>query len=421
MSNNRKIEILKTLRNEELMYGMLFSGIVISFLFWPLLNSICSMALFVYWLFFSKKEFSFSSGKSRWTILFCLLYLLVITGTFYTGNMHEAVFKLQQKSALLIFPVVMGTSSAITPAVYRRTFSVFTWSTFLACLYCIIHGIYIFLQHGTTVQLSGYPMVILKDMSPFILALCCLLSLMYVFQHVYLAKTHKEPLSPLYGYISIAIFLFFFLFLLGNRNILICMCGVFIFFCFRLIPKMHYRLTLLTGLVILLILTINFNPYFNRQWNDLVDFSKENTIQLDEDSTLGRDWGGKTIRLAIWDCSMDIIQKHWLTGVGTGDVQDELQQAYEKRKFYFASRYNRYNAHNQYLQETLASGLPGLIIFTCSIFLPLYHNIIRKKNTLYTLFLLSFAFICITESILEISKGVIWYSFFNALFIFRKS
>jgi hypothetical protein len=403
------------------MSSILFSGIVISLLFWPLLNSICSLGLFLYWLFFSKKEFSLSAGKSRWIILFSMLYLLVITGTFYSGNMHEALFKLQQKSALLLFPVVMGTSSAITPAVFRRTLSALVWSTFLACLYCIIHGIYIFFRDGTTAQLSGYPMVVLKDMSPFILALCCLLSLTYVLHRVNLVKTGKQPLSPLYGEAGATIFLFFFLFLLGNRNILICMSGVFIFFCFMLIPKMFYRLSLLAGLVILVILTINFNPYFQRQWNDMVDFSNKNAIQLDKDSTLGRDWGGKTIRLAIWECSMDVIEKYWLTGVGTGDVQDALQQAYEERKFYFASRYNRYNAHNQYIQETLASGLPGLIIFASSIFLPLYHNIIRKKNTLYTLFLLSFAFICITESILEISKGVVWYSFFNALFIFRKS
>jgi O-antigen ligase len=335
--------------------------------------------------------------------------------------MHEALFKLQQKSALLLFPVVMGTSSAITPAVYRRTFSAFTWSTFLACLYGIIHGIYIFFKEGTTTQLSGYPMVTLKDMSPFILGLCCLLSLMYVLQQVYLAKTNKEPLSPLYGDIGVAIFLFFFLFLLGNRNILICMCGVFIFFCFRLIPKLSYRVSLLSGLIILVILTINFNPYFQRQWNDMVDFSNKNAIQLDKDESLGRDWGGKTIRLAIWDCSMDIIQKHWLAGVGTGDVQDELQQAYENRKFYFASRYNRYNAHNQYIQETLAAGIPGLFVFLCCLFLPLYQCIVHKKNTLYALFLISFGFICFTESILEISKGVIWYSFFNALLIFRKS
>ncbi|GAC1705506.1 MAG: hypothetical protein NVS9B7_11260 [Flavisolibacter sp.] len=78
----------------------------------------------------------------------------------------------------------------------------------------------------------------------------------------------------------------------------------------------------------------------------MVNFSSKETIQLDKDASLGRAWGGKQIRTAIWKCSQDIIRRHFISGVGIGDVQDSLQAAYEKRKFYFASRYNKYNTHN---------------------------------------------------------------------------
>ncbi len=141
---------------------------------------------------------------------------------------------------------------------------------------------------------------------------------------------------------------------------------------------------------------------------------------MDKDESLGRGWGGKTIRLAIWECSLDILKEHWLTGVGIGNSQDELQKAYEKRKFYFASRYNKYNAHNQYIQQAIASGVLGLVVFLACIFIPLFRFIRQKDKLFYTLFLLCFAFICITESVLEISKGVIWYSFFNSIFVFNK-
>jgi len=95
-----------------------------------------------------------------------------------------------------------------------------------------------------------------------------------------------------------------------------------------------------------------------------------------------------------------------------------LQKAYENRKFYFASMYNRYNAHNEYLQITLANGIPGLLILLSCIFYPLLNYRKKFSGNIYFLFLLLFAVVAITESILEVNKGIIWYSFLNSIFAF---
>jgi O-antigen ligase len=146
---------------------------------------------------------------------------------------------------------------------------------------------------------------------------------------------------------------------------------------------------------------------------------------LDADQSLGRAWGGKALRFAIWKCSIDVVRSHGLTGVGTGDVQDSLQAAYDRRKFYFASQYNTYNAHNQFLQETLAYGIAGFVSFTACIFIPFFAffrslraNAGGWNKQLYCLFLLCFFIVCLTESILEISKGIVFYSLFNSIFAF---
>jgi len=157
----------------------------------------------------------------------------------------------------------------------------------------------------------------------------------------------------------------------------------------------------------------------NRQWKELSGRANENVIILDQDASLGKSWGGKAIRLAIWSCSKDILQNNWLFGVGTGDVQDNLQEAYEKRKFYFASRYNRYNAHNQYLQLWIGNGIISPILLIGCLIIPLF--LLYRNNTLkspYTLFLVFSALIFFTESIFDTNKGIIWYSFFNSIFAF---
>jgi O-antigen ligase len=104
--------------------------------------------------------------------------------------------------------------------------------------------------------------------------------------------------------------------------------------------------------------------------------------------------------------------------VGTGDVQDSLQAAYEHRKFYFAAHHNKYNAHNQYLEMWLANGLAGLLIYILCLAMPLIRHVRSISALDYTMFLCLIMVMSFTETFLNVNKGVIWYSFFNSIFGF---
>lgn len=403
------------MRNEERVYGFFGAGIAFSLIFWPLLNSILSLGLAGYWLFFSKKQFSLQTKQGRLVVLFCSLYLLSIAGHFYSTDRGEALAALQKKSALFVFPLVLGTAINITAVVFEKTMRSFVWSTAAGCLYCVFRGLFFYFKTGDAAHLFGYGLVALKNMYPFMLALCCALSLFFVAQRIYITRREKGHLP----WVDTALFLFLFLFpfLLGNRNSLFFISTALLLLGFTLIKKPMYRVLLPVLFFSFAGLAVYTNPYLQKQWKDLINTSKDNTIVLDNDSTLGRSWGGKALRLAIWQCSWDVIRQSWLIGVGDGDVQASLQEAYERRQFYFASRYNRYNTHNQFIQEAVAHGITGLVLLLACICVPLVYAI-REKRMLYALFLAAFAFSCLTESILEINKGLVWYSFFNAIFVF---
>ena len=68
---------------------------------------------------------------------------------------------------------------------------------------------------------------------------------------------------------------------------------------------------------------------------------------------------GTNIRFWIWKSAFSVIENHPIIGVGTGDVRDELQKQYEKRGMSQAVIF-RYNAHNQYLETWLGTGIFGL-------------------------------------------------------------
>ncbi len=55
-----------------------------------------------------------------------------------------------------------------------------------------------------------------------------------------------------------------------------------------------------------------------------------------------------------------IISDHWTFGVGTGDLRQEILEAYNENEFTEGIAI-KYNAHNQYFEEWARSGLLGLI------------------------------------------------------------
>jgi O-antigen ligase len=93
--------------------------------------------------------------------------------------------------------------------------------------------------------------------------------------------------------------------------------------------------------------------------------------------------------------------------VGTGDEQDELQRVYLNRKFYLAAHYNKFNAHNQYIQLAIGTGLIGLGL----IFIASGWSFWRLRSSRLFLYALTAVLIAmLTESMLETNKGCLIFS-----------
>lgn len=400
------------LRNESKMYLWLCVGIVYSLLFWTLINSILCILLFVYWLIWSKKSFQLSSGKSRLLLIFISLYLISVIGMAYTSNTEEGIFRLQQKLPLLIFPLIFGTTDIITLPLAKKIFLHFIAAASINCLISLGYIIINYLHTWQPDVLIGDNLMLFPDTYANVMGVICLTGIIFCFLFF------KELSGKGKKILALALLLLsLYIFLLSIRLIIVLWVIVITISIFQYINNRKHRILFISTLFLFAVSVCLLIPSSQKKWIELTDFSKENTIKLDEDSSLGRSWGGQAIRTAIWRCSKDILEQYWLTGVGTGDIQDTLQKAYENRKFYFASRFNRYNAHNQYLQMTIGSGILGLGILLLCLVLPFfkaYHPI----NKFYYLFLLLFSSICFTEVILDINKGLIWYAFFNSILAF---
>jgi O-antigen ligase len=124
-------------------------------------------------------------------------------------------------------------------------------------------------------------------------------------------------------------------------------------------------------------------------------------------------------RLVKWQSALDVIRDNWLFGVGSGDVQDELNKQYEAHDFQ-AGITEQFNTHNQFLQTWVGTGLMGLAVFIATLIVSV-AKAIRLKNHFFLLFMALFVICCLTESMLERQFGILFYVIFSSLFYQRKT
>ncbi|NTW24345.1 MAG: O-antigen ligase family protein [Lentimicrobium sp.] len=121
-------------------------------------------------------------------------------------------------------------------------------------------------------------------------------------------------------------------------------------------------------------------------------------------------------RVEYWKTSAYIIKKHWLTGVGTGDLNEAFRNAYQEMGSKLSDVF-RNRSHNQFLAIFVAFGIFGLIWFLFSLFYPAYKTG-RYSSYYYIVFFTIIFMSMLTEDTLETQAGATFFAFFNALLLF---
>ena len=120
-------------------------------------------------------------------------------------------------------------------------------------------------------------------------------------------------------------------------------------------------------------------------------------------------------RLEFWKTGWHIIQKNWLFGVGTGDVQVAFDQQYEKENSILNPK-NRLRAHNMYLTVWITFGIIGLFVFLGFWYAYFKQNLQNKELVALFFFAVAMSTFLIEDTI-ETQMGVSLISLFLALFM----
>ena len=111
-----------------------------------------------------------------------------------------------------------------------------------------------------------------------------------------------------------------------------------------------------------------------------------------------------------------IARENLLFGVGNGDVLREFKDYYEEVNSPLVDKQRR-DAHNQYLTELIAFGIPGFLIFLGSLVAPLFLAQ-RQRSFLATGFLILLMASMLSGATLNGATGAAFGALFYSLFLF---
>ncbi len=387
----------------ELAPRMLRAGLILFCISLPVslpLNNIAITLIVLATLFEGNFSVRFKKFSRSVLILPVVFYGLHIMGLLYSENLIAAFGHLETKASLILFPLTLGTTLLFTPALVRSLFRIFILSNLAGALFCLCYAFNNFIRTGIINKLFYYDLTSLFDLHPVYFALYLAVSVLSI---LYFSKT-TEPLFGKRTEVGLLMFFLVYIFLLTALVVMVVLPILVMYFLYnnRLQTySQNSRVAIFgSGLIVLVLLAYEL-PYTRYKLSKISQLSYS---MGDADYQ----WNSLTIRMSKWECSWAVVKEHFLVGVGTGDAQDKLMESYRHKGFTEGLR-NNYNTHNQYLETWTMLGIPGLIVLLWMLW-PF------RMNWLWQSFMILLAASFFTENMLDTQKGVVFISFFYALF-----
>jgi len=387
---------------------------------WPPVISPLIILLFINWLIggnfvhiFRKDNYLF------YFIIFISLYLVYLIGLSYSDHFDLGLNNLETKLSLLVLPVIFFATQKFDKEKLNAVLRAFLNGCIIASLICFVYASYCFITVKYAIaQGSGrwdYGInYFLKDrfsiwIHPSYRAMYFVLALVILFFRF--RKEHNISSLKKYFYVtllSIPVFLF------SSKAGIISLFVLGIFVSCQLIFKQRRIKPVLIGgtvAVTIFCCLYFFAPEFTVKVKGAINTLTEQTEGKNSSETTAS-------RIVIWNAATQVASQNWLTGSGTGDANEMLFKEYEKQQMTYAL-FENLNAHNQFLQTFIETGIAGILLLVSALIFTAVHSI-RKRKYIYFSFLLLIAFNFTAESMLEAQAGVVFYAFFNSLFMFSE-
>ena len=354
-------------------------------------------------LFFSirKKEFNFNLNKSLLVII--AFYLMHIIGIIYSENKDIAYFDVEVKASLFAFPLLLLLTSKYVKSIKEIFLKLFVLASSIISLYLIIRVFYhfLFLNDITDFMYSNFS-VLLHPSYYAMYLIFSLIIISYVYNQGFCKKKNILILPLLLNIVA--------LFLADSKSGYVSALVIFIYLLINFFYKKSklYTIVSVSVVIIIGIIMINTNQRLKIMLNVVEDYEKTISKPNNYKESTG-------LRILSWNAAAQVVKENPITGVGTGDIKQELFKKYEELN-YQKNIDIKMNVHNQFIETWLGQGIFGFILLLLVLILP-FIDAVKQKNILLQGFLLLIFINFLFESMLNTQAGTIFFGFFYSLLV----
>lgn len=339
--------------------------------------------------------------SNKWSYVLLGFFLLHAAGYLFSYNKSGALNAIEIKLSFLAFPILIFAYSYNNLQVKKIVIS-FVSGCMLACVFYIFRAFYLYLFKDFN---AFFYTEFTYFMHPSYFAMYLVFSQLIVLLFYPEWLSHLSNLKIKIGFLSLTFLTCIFL----------CSSKMGLITAFLLIPMCLCVILYNQGYKKVIVgLTIGFfiliaaayklfpTPFERMQQAFRVTSSSETIDKTDAEST--------AVRILIWKESVKLIRKNLVFGTTAGDANDKLVEAYEREGLAGALR-KKLNAHNQFLQTFIGTGIIGFILL---LFMTLGAMIygFYKKNYILSLFSILMILNFLVESMLQAQAGFIFFVFF---------
>lgn len=373
-------------------------------------------------LFFQKENFKqFKYFKSWYLVVF---FLITVASALFSKDFKTGLKHLDLTLLLLLFSIIFA-NTRITKEVTHKVLSALYVTSVLCTLVLIVNALYKFVNGVSIKELTFHEFTRLFDQHPVYYSMYLSLAMFYVcfISSKEIKKIFKGRLLFFTSLVIISIGLVF----CASKAVLVI--NLIAFFSFYILKNQTRKNKIIFLLLVPVLCVLIYNvPFvkdrfesglrFNKNialFQPTNDFNQKKQFTYDEKTDIS-DLELRYIlgKINIYHATKD---EKLLFGYGQGDTRHYFN-------YYFFTYnlgpnwYENFNVHNQFIHFLVMYGFFVLLFFIAYLIYS-FKLAIHKKDALQFYFLLLTCFVFIFEVVLVRNKGIIFFYFFNSLFLFN--
>lgn len=355
-----------------------------------------------------KNRLALLKKKSVWVI--SAIFFLNLIAVTYSNYPEEGLKNVSQQLGILLFPVCFAVTGLDLSKYKLPLLKIFGYT-------CTVTIVYLFISAFHTIHFFHFPFSDIEHSSfinqnfskPIGLHATYLSMYVTLSASTFLYIIFHESNYKKWKYIFCMIILLAGLIQLSSRSVFICLFLIVIavvpLFLLKGIKSLQFFIISLVAFIFILLAITNASSLKKRYLTDFENDLSENAVTTDFAQT----------RMERWCMEIKLIKRSPVTGYGNGSEKYLLKEDYFKNKFY-KSFLLELNAHNQYLSFLINAGIIGLLVYLYVLYYG-FKIAVKKKDFIFISFLILITIVSVAENILDVNKGVFFYSFFYSLFI----